>query len=93
MRLLLIVVAAMLTLAGCQTFLGSGTPCEKEALVHAGFVTAAAVTPNIPPEAIKVERTLYAGVSAACASGSDLNSVNLVQLVNAYVAAVEEYRR
>lgn len=95
MRLLLIVVAAALTLAGCTTtsFFGSGSPCEKAALIHAGFATAAAVTPSIPPSAIKAERTLYAGVATACASGSDLKSVNLVQLVNTYVAAVEEYRR
>lgn len=92
MRLLL-AAAATLSLAGCQTFLGTGTPCEKAALVHVGFVTAVAVTPKIPQSAVKAESTAYAAVSAACAKGSDLKNINLEQLVVAYVAAVEEYKR
>jgi hypothetical protein len=94
MRMLLL-AAAGLALAGCTTtnFLGSGTPCEKASYVHAAFVTVAATTSQIPASARRGERALYAGVAAACTSGSDLNNVNLAQLVNAYVAAVEEYKR
>ena len=94
MKLIAIAAVAGLALAGCTTtgFLGTGTPCEKAALVHAAFVTAASVG-QIPAKAVKIERAAYAGVSEACRSGSDLKSVNLVQLVNAYVAAADELKK
>ena len=90
---LLLALPLMLILASCTTvgFLGSGDRCTQAAIIHASFVTFSSST-NIPADVTKGERSLYAGVANACAAG-DLKSINLTQLVNAYAAAVEEWKR
>ena len=87
MRMLLIAVAAMLALAGCNTtsFFGSNDPCTIGEGIHAAFVTVAA--PRLSAQAVRGERAV-----AACNSG-DVTKPTLRQLLTAYSAAVEDYKK
>jgi len=92
MRMLLIAVVAMLALAGCNTtsFFGSNDPCTIGEGIHAAFVTVAA--PRLSAQAIRGERAAYTGFVAACNSG-DVTKPTLRQLLTAYSAAVEDYKK
>lgn len=78
--------------SACTTtsFFGSNDPCTIGAGVHTAFVTLAA--PRISANARRGERAAYAGFSQACASG-DITKPTLRQLLDAYSAAVEEYKK
>jgi proline racemase len=98
MRKLLIaagVGAAALALAGCQDsklsgFFGSSDPCVQGDLAHAGFLTIAANQPKVAKYR-KQEAAAYAAFRAQCSDGN-LSKVTLAKLVNAYVAALTEYK-
>lgn len=78
--------------SACTTtsFFGSNDPCTIGAGVHTAFVTLAA--PRVSADARRGERAAYAGFSQACASG-DITKPTLRQLLDAYSAAVEEYKK
>lgn len=93
MKNLMLVVGMSVVLAGCQSsFLGTGSRCDKAALLHAGFVVVASTSKKVPVQAIKGEKALYAGINEACMSGSNLESVTFIQLVNSYVAFVTKWK-
>jgi hypothetical protein len=91
---LLILAAASLALAGCSptltTFFGTSDPCGQAAVFHAGFQTAAAIEPKVARFA-KAERAAYAAISAQCADG-EIGKVTLVKTLNAYAAALGEWK-
>lgn len=91
MKLLSICLLAF-SLVGCTTtsFFGSNDPCSIGAGVHAAFVTV--VGPRLSADARKGERALYAGFVSACNSG-DVTKPNLRQLLDAYTAAVEDFKK
>lgn len=98
MKLPLIAAAvASLALAGCQTnsqlsgFFGTSDPCVQGDLAHAGFVTIAANQPKVAKYR-KQEAAAYAAFRAQCMDGN-LSKVTLAKLVNAYVAALTEYKK
>lgn len=87
---LLCLVTAGCTSTSASNFFGSNDPCTIGAGVHAAFVTVAA--DRVSAQAERAERATYAGFVAACNSG-DVTKPTLQQLLNAYSAAVEEYKR
>lgn len=76
--------------AGSAAFFGSNDPCTVGAGIHASFVTV--VGPRVSATARQGERALYAGFVSACNSG-DVTKPNLRQLLDAYTAAVEDYKK
>lgn len=89
---LLFVALAMLAMSACTTagFFGSNDPCTIGAGIHAAFVTVAA--PRVSAKAVRGERAAYTGFVEACRSG-DIKKPTLQQLLSAYSAAVEDYKK
>jgi hypothetical protein len=86
-----------LTLSGCITakeFLNSSDPCGAAESIHTAFLAFAANTPKVQNNAklLRSERTGIATVRQYCSDG-DISKPTLQKLVNAYIAAVSEYRK
>lgn len=86
------VVFMVMFVAACTTssFFGSNDPCTIGAGIHTAFVTAAA--PHVSADARRGERAAYAGFAEAC-RGGDITKPTLRQLLDAYSAAVDEYKK
>ncbi len=91
----LALIPAVALSAGCSptfsNFFGSSDPCQVAENVHSGFVVIAAST-KIDDEAVRAERAGIAAIREYCATGNP-QEVNLNKLVNAYAAAVSEYKK
>lgn len=83
-------LAVFATACTTTSFFGSNDPCTIGAGIHTAFVTV--VAPRVSADARRGERAAYAGFSQACASG-DITKPTLRQLLDAYSAAVEEYKK
>lgn len=92
MKALAVLTLILALTAGCTTssFFGSNDPCTIGAGIHSAFVTVAA--PRLPADAVKGERAAYTGFVTACNSG-DITKPTLRQLLDAYSAAVEDYKK
>lgn len=90
MKVLLAIPLLLLTSCTTAGFFGSNDPCTIGAGIHSAFVTV--VAPKVSAQAVRGERALYSGFVNACNSG-DIDKPTLRQLLDAYSAAVEDYKR
>jgi hypothetical protein len=91
----LLVLAAALggctTSANLQGFFGTNDPCLIGSALHAGYVTTASRNAQVAQYA-RIERSAYAGFMAQCQDNS-ATTVTLKKALDAYTAAVDEYRK